>query len=67
VIALSELIVHGWGIAVTSVQRLGWDGHLLEAAHRFVQATITQNVQGTSGCSDRRCRCRCPMACRCSA
>jgi uncharacterized protein (TIGR03086 family) len=49
VIAVDEVIVHGWDIAVASRQSFSCDPQLVEAAHGFVQATVAQNPQGTPG------------------
>ncbi|MCU1501892.1 MAG: hypothetical protein JWM12_1246 [Ilumatobacteraceae bacterium] len=37
VIALDELVLHGWDIATASGQPCGWDQATLEAVHAFVQ------------------------------
>jgi uncharacterized protein (TIGR03086 family) len=49
VIALDEVIVHGWDIAVASGQRFSCEQPLLEAAYGFVQQSVAQNPQGTPG------------------
>ncbi len=49
VIALNEVIVHGWDIAVASGQGFGCEPELAEAADGFVQPTAAQNPQGTPG------------------
>jgi uncharacterized protein (TIGR03086 family) len=49
VVALDEVIVHGWDIAVASGQSFGCDPQLLEVAYGFVQPTVAQNPQGTPG------------------
>jgi uncharacterized protein (TIGR03086 family) len=49
VIALDEVIVHGWDIAVASGQSFSCEPPLLEAAYGFVQPTVAQNPQGTPG------------------
>jgi uncharacterized protein (TIGR03086 family) len=49
VIALDELILHGWDIAVASGQRFSCEPHLVEAAHGFVQGTVAQNPDGVPG------------------
>jgi uncharacterized protein (TIGR03086 family) len=49
VIALDEVIVHGWDIAVASGQTFDCPPDLLEAAHGFVAATVTRSPNGTPG------------------
>ncbi len=49
VIALNEVIVHGWDIAVASGQSFSCEPQLLEAAYGFVQPTAAQHPQGTPG------------------
>ena len=48
-VALDEVVVHGWDIAVASGQRFTCEPHLLEAAHGCVQAGVGENPQGTPG------------------
>jgi uncharacterized protein (TIGR03086 family) len=49
VVALNEVIVHGWDIAVASGQPYACEAHLLRAAMGFVQQTVAQHPQGTPG------------------
>jgi uncharacterized protein (TIGR03086 family) len=49
VVALDELILHGWDIAVASGQRFSCEPDLVEAAYGFVQRTVTQNPNGVPG------------------
>ena len=49
VVALDELIVHGWDIAVASGQPFSTEPHLLEAAYGFVQSTVARLPQGSPG------------------
>ncbi|MGH3491928.1 MAG: TIGR03086 family metal-binding protein [Sciscionella sp.] len=48
-VALDEVIVHGWDIAVASGQHFNSDAALLEAAFEFVRAAARDNPQGTPG------------------
>jgi uncharacterized protein (TIGR03086 family) len=49
VIALNEVLVHGWDIAVASGQSFTCKPDLVEAALQFVQPTAEQNPDGTAG------------------
>jgi uncharacterized protein (TIGR03086 family) len=49
VIALDEVVVHGWDIAVASGQSFSCEPELLEAVYGFVQPTAAQNPEGTPG------------------
>jgi uncharacterized protein (TIGR03086 family) len=49
VVALDEVMVHGWDIAVASGQNFNCQPELVEAAYGFVQPTVDQNPQGTPG------------------
>jgi uncharacterized protein (TIGR03086 family) len=49
VIALDEIIVHGWDIAVASGQGYYCEPELVQAAFGFVQATVAQNPDGSPG------------------
>jgi len=49
VVALNEVIVHGWDIAVASGQRFACESHLLEAAYGFVHASVARNPHGSPG------------------
>lgn len=49
VIALDEILVHGWDIAVASGQTFSFEPELVEAAYEFVQTTVSQNPGGTPG------------------
>jgi uncharacterized protein (TIGR03086 family) len=48
-IALNEVIVHGWDIAIASGQSVTSEPHLVQAAHECVQATVTQNPNSSPG------------------
>jgi uncharacterized protein (TIGR03086 family) len=49
VVALDEVVVHGWDIAVSSGQGFTCEPELLEAVWGFVQPTVAQNPEGTPG------------------
>jgi uncharacterized protein (TIGR03086 family) len=49
VIALDEVVVHGWDLAMATGQSFVCPPELLEAAYHFVQPTAAQNPQGTPG------------------
>jgi len=49
VIALDEVIVHGWDIAVSSGQPFDCDVALVEAALGFVTPTVGRSPKGTPG------------------
>jgi uncharacterized protein (TIGR03086 family) len=49
VIALDEVIVHGWDVAQASGQPFGCEPALAEAAIGFVAPTVAQNPDGTPG------------------
>src|SRR5512146_1951845 len=49
VIALDEVVVHGWDIAVASRQSFRCEPQLLEAAYGFVRSTVADNPQGVAG------------------
>jgi uncharacterized protein (TIGR03086 family) len=48
-VALDEVVVHGWDVAVASDQGFDCEPHLLEAAYGFVQASAAENPEGTPG------------------
>ncbi len=48
-VAVDELVVHGWDIAVATGQRYDCDQALLAAAYGFVQHSVEQNPNGTPG------------------
>ncbi|MGH4012732.1 MAG: TIGR03086 family metal-binding protein [Pseudonocardiaceae bacterium] len=48
-VALDEVIVHGWDIAVASGQSFSSEPQLLEAAYGFVHSAVAQNPQGSPG------------------
>jgi len=56
VVALNEVIVHGWDIAVASGQHMSCDPHLAEEAFAFVQSTVAAHPHGSAACSVHRCR-----------
>src|SRR3954451_14782121 len=49
VIALKEVVLHGWDLAVSTRARFRPDPEHVQAALRFVQPTAVQNPQGTPG------------------
>ncbi len=49
VIALDEVVVHGWDLAVATGQPYAVEPHLLEAVYGFVRGSAEQNPQGTPG------------------
>jgi uncharacterized protein (TIGR03086 family) len=49
VIALNEVVVHGWDIAVATDQDFTVDPELLAAARGFVQSSVDENPNGTPG------------------
>jgi uncharacterized protein (TIGR03086 family) len=49
IVALDEVIVHGWDIAVASGQPFSGEPQLLEAAYGFVQSAVARNPQGSPG------------------
>jgi uncharacterized protein (TIGR03086 family) len=49
VVALNEVIVHGWDIAVSSGQPFACEPALLQAAYAYVQSTVTQYPEGSPG------------------
>jgi len=51
-VALDEIVVHGWDIAVASGQRYEVDPSLLAAVFEFVDRSVRQNPQGTPGVFD---------------
>jgi uncharacterized protein (TIGR03086 family) len=48
-VALNEVIVHGWDIAVASGQNYTCEDHLVEAAQGFVGASVAENPNGSPG------------------
>ena len=49
VIALDEVVIHGWDIAAASGQSYSSEPELLEAVYGFVEPTATQSPEGTPG------------------
>jgi uncharacterized protein (TIGR03086 family) len=49
VIAIDELILHGWDIAVASGQPFSGEPELIDAAIGFVQGTVESNPNGVPG------------------
>ncbi|NED96664.1 TIGR03086 family protein [Phytoactinopolyspora alkaliphila] len=49
VVALDELVVHGWDMAVSSGQAFTCDPDLLQATYEFVQSSVAQNPEGSPG------------------
>jgi uncharacterized protein (TIGR03086 family) len=52
VVALDEVVVHGWDVAVSSGQSFTCDPELLEATYAFVAQAVAQNPDGTPGLFD---------------
>lgn len=48
-VALNEVIVHGWDLAVASGQPYSAEPALVEAAYGFVQAAVAENPEGSPG------------------
>lgn len=48
-VALNEIIVHGWDISVASGQSFRCEPHLLTAAYGFVQSAVSENPHGSPG------------------
>jgi uncharacterized protein (TIGR03086 family) len=48
-VALDEVVVHGWDIAAASGQPFDCEPGLLQATYEFVQASVAENPQGTPG------------------
>lgn len=49
VVALNEVLLHGWDVAAASGQPFTADPALAEAAHGFVQATAEESPEGSPG------------------
>jgi uncharacterized protein (TIGR03086 family) len=49
VIALDEVLVHGWDIAVSSGQEFTCEPELAQAVYGFVSGAVAQNPEGTPG------------------
>jgi uncharacterized protein (TIGR03086 family) len=49
VIALDEVVVHGWDLALATGQPYAVEAPLLEAVYGFVRGSAEQNPQGTPG------------------
>lgn len=49
VVALNEVVVHGWDIAAASGQSYACEPDLLQAAYGFVQSSVATNPQGSPG------------------
>lgn len=48
-VALNEVVVHGWDIAVASGQPFRGEQSLLEAAYGFVESAVAESPQGSPG------------------
>ena len=48
-VAINEVVVHGWDIAVATGHDYACDGGLIQAAFTFVQSAVAQNPDGTPG------------------
>jgi uncharacterized protein (TIGR03086 family) len=49
VIALDEIVVHGWDIAVSSGQSYSCPSDLIQAAYGFVESTVARSPNGSPG------------------
>jgi uncharacterized protein (TIGR03086 family) len=49
VIALDEVVVHGWDLAIATSQPYTVEVPLLEAVHGFVRSSAERNPEGTPG------------------
>ena len=49
IVALNEVIVHGWDIAVASGQPYSAEPELVEAALQFVRSAVAENPNGSPG------------------
>jgi uncharacterized protein (TIGR03086 family) len=49
VVALDEVVVHGWELAVATGQPYAVEPHLLDAVYGFVRGSAERNPQGTPG------------------
>lgn len=49
VIALDEVVIHGWDVAAASGQPFNCAPELLEAVHGFAHGSATQHPEGTPG------------------
>ncbi|MDQ2724292.1 MAG: TIGR03086 family metal-binding protein [Actinomycetota bacterium] len=47
IVALDEVVVHGWDTAVASGQSFSCEPHLVAAAHEFAQSAVAQNPDGS--------------------
>jgi uncharacterized protein (TIGR03086 family) len=48
-VAVNEVVVHGWDIAVATGHDYACDGDLVQAAFTFVQSAVAQNPDGSPG------------------
>jgi uncharacterized protein (TIGR03086 family) len=48
-VALDEVVIHGWDLAVASGQPFECDPAALEAVHAFLQESVAEAPQGTPG------------------
>jgi uncharacterized protein (TIGR03086 family) len=48
-VALDEVVVHGWDVAAASGQPFDCEPGLLQSTYEFVQASVAENPQGTPG------------------
>ena len=49
IVALDEVVIHGWDLAVSTGQSFSCDPGLAEAAYGFAQASVAENPQGSPG------------------
>ncbi len=49
VVALDELVIHGWDLAKATGQPAGYDGPELEAVHGMVQHFRSSGIEGLFG------------------
>ena len=48
-VAIDEVVVHGWDIAVATGHAYAYDAGPLQAAHEFVQAAVARDPNGSPG------------------
>jgi uncharacterized protein (TIGR03086 family) len=53
-VAISEVMVHGWDMAVATRHDYACETELIQAAYEYVQSAVAQNPKGVLGCSGLR-------------